>query len=71
MASDATGVASLAGRYAAALFDLADEQHALDAVAGDLRELRAMLMLMIMNGTISGQRDLVRRTAQLALWMRR
>ena len=43
MASDATGVASLAGRYAAALFDLADEQHALDAVAGDLRELRTML----------------------------
>ncbi|MBV9015589.1 MAG: F0F1 ATP synthase subunit delta [Alphaproteobacteria bacterium] len=43
MASDATGVASLAERYAAALFDLADEQHALDAVAGDLRELRTML----------------------------
>ena len=43
MASEATGVASLAGRYAAALFDLADERHALDAVAGDLRELRTML----------------------------
>ena len=43
MASEATGAASLAERYAAALFDLADEQHALDAVAGDLRELRAML----------------------------
>src|SRR2546422_505587 len=43
LASEATGVASLAGRYAAALFDLADEWHALDAVAGDLRELRAML----------------------------
>ena len=26
-----------------ALFDLADERHVLDAVAGDLRELRAML----------------------------
>jgi F-type H+-transporting ATPase subunit delta len=43
LASEATGVASLAGRYAAALFELADEQHQLDAVAGDLRELRTML----------------------------
>ncbi len=43
MASEATGETGLAERYAAALFDLADEQHALDAVAGDLRELRAML----------------------------
>jgi len=43
LASEATGVSGLAGRYAAALFDLADERHALDAVAGDLRELRAML----------------------------
>ena len=33
----------MAERYAAALFDLAGETHALDAVAGDLRELRAML----------------------------
>lgn len=43
MASDATGASGLAERYAAALFDLADERRALDAVAGDLRELRAML----------------------------
>ncbi len=43
MASEATGVSGLAERYAAALFDLADERHALDAIAGDLRELRAML----------------------------
>ena len=43
MASEATGVASLAERYAAALFELADERHALDAVANDLRELRTML----------------------------
>jgi F-type H+-transporting ATPase subunit delta len=43
LASEATGVSGLAERYAAALFDLADERHALDAVAGDLRELRAML----------------------------
>ena len=43
LASEATGVSGLAERYAAALFDLADERHALDAVAADLRELRAML----------------------------
>jgi F-type H+-transporting ATPase subunit delta len=43
LASEATGVSGLAARYAAALFDLADERHALDAVAGDLRELRTML----------------------------
>ena len=43
MASEATGAASLAERYAAALFELADEQHQLDAAANDLRELRTML----------------------------
>ncbi len=43
MASDASGTSGLAERYAAALFDLADEGHVLDAVAGDLRELRTML----------------------------
>jgi F-type H+-transporting ATPase subunit delta len=43
LAAESTGVSGLAERYAAALFELADEQHALDAVAGDLRELRAML----------------------------
>jgi F-type H+-transporting ATPase subunit delta len=37
------GVSGLADRYAAALFDLADERKALDAVAGDLESLRAML----------------------------
>ena len=41
--AEATGISGLAERYAAALFDLADERGALDAVAGDLRELRAML----------------------------
>ena len=51
MASEATGDTGLAERYAAALFDLADERHALDAVAGDLRELRAM---------VAGSADLVR-----------
>ncbi len=43
MANESAGVSGLAERYAAALFELADERHALDEVAGDLRELRAML----------------------------
>jgi F-type H+-transporting ATPase subunit delta len=43
VASEGTGVSGLAERYAAALFDLADERRVLDGVAGDLRELRAML----------------------------
>jgi F-type H+-transporting ATPase subunit delta len=43
LAAESTGISGLAGRYAAALFELADERHALDAVAGDLRELRTML----------------------------
>jgi F-type H+-transporting ATPase subunit delta len=43
LASEATGVSGLADRYAAALFELADERRALDAVAEDLRQLRAML----------------------------
>lgn len=41
--AEATGTSGLAERYAAALFDLADERGALDAVAGDLRELRLMV----------------------------
>ncbi|HVB16010.1 MAG TPA: F0F1 ATP synthase subunit delta [Stellaceae bacterium] len=43
MAAEATGVSGLAERYAAALFELAEERYALDAVANDLRELRTML----------------------------
>jgi F-type H+-transporting ATPase subunit delta len=43
VASNSSGVSGLAQRYAAALFDLADEQKALDEVAGDLKRLRAML----------------------------
>lgn len=43
MASETTGTSGLAERYAAALFDLADERHALDGVAADLREIRAMV----------------------------
>ena len=44
LASETTGISGLAERYAAALFDLADQRHELDPVAGDLRELRAMLL---------------------------
>jgi F-type H+-transporting ATPase subunit delta len=43
LASDTTGVSGLAERYAAALFDIADERRMLDEVATDLRQLRAML----------------------------
>ncbi|MBV9554066.1 MAG: F0F1 ATP synthase subunit delta [Alphaproteobacteria bacterium] len=43
MAAESTGVSGLAERYAAALFELADEQHALDETADNLREVRAML----------------------------
>lgn len=43
MPSETTGVSALAERYATALFDIADERRALDAVATDLRQLRAML----------------------------
>lgn len=43
MASEATGVAGLAERYARALFDLADEGRSLDQVAADLRSVAAML----------------------------
>lgn len=44
MASETTGVSALAERYARALLEIAEERRALDAVASDLRQLRAMLM---------------------------
>ena len=43
MASDTTGVTGLAGRYASALFELAEEQNALDQVADDVRTLSALI----------------------------
>lgn len=43
LASETTGVSGLAERYAAALFELADERRTLDEVAADLRQLQAML----------------------------
>lgn len=43
MASEATGSGGLAERYATALYALADENKALDAVAADLRGLQTLL----------------------------
>lgn len=43
MASESAGVSGLAERYAAALFDLADERKALDGVAMDLKALRGLI----------------------------
>lgn len=43
MAEQAASVSGLAGRYATALFELARERDALDATAGDLDSLKAML----------------------------
>jgi F-type H+-transporting ATPase subunit delta len=43
VATEASGPASLAGRYASALFELADDQKQLDAVAADLTTLRQMM----------------------------
>lgn len=43
MATEGTGVSGLAARYATALFDLADEQKALDQTAKDLAFLKQLL----------------------------
>ncbi len=43
MASENVSVAGLAGRYATALFELANEAKALDAIASDLSRLRALI----------------------------
>ena len=43
MADEDVGVSGLAGRCATALFDLAEQDGALDAVAADLASVRAML----------------------------
>jgi F-type H+-transporting ATPase subunit delta len=40
--SETTNVTGLSGRYATALFDLADRSSVLDEVAGDLRQIEAM-----------------------------
>jgi len=43
LAAQDTGTAGLAARYAAALFELADEAKQLDSVATDLRAVKAMI----------------------------
>lgn len=43
MAARGAGTGGLAARYAAALFDLADSHKAIDRVASDLSDLRAMI----------------------------
>ncbi len=43
MASESSGLSGVAERYATALYDLADESKSLDAVAEDLRHLKAMI----------------------------
>ena len=43
MASETSGVSGIAERYATALYDLADETKALDAVAEDLRRLKNLI----------------------------
>ncbi len=43
MASEGTGVSELAARYSTALFELADENQALDTVASDLATLKQIL----------------------------
>jgi F-type H+-transporting ATPase subunit delta len=43
VASEASGTTGLGARYATALYELADEHKALDAVAGDLRALRGLI----------------------------
>lgn len=43
MASEGTGVSELAARYSIALFELADENKALDEVASDLSALKQIL----------------------------
>ena len=44
MATDVSGLAGLAGRYASALFELAAEDKAIDGVAADLAALSDMLV---------------------------
>jgi F-type H+-transporting ATPase subunit delta len=43
LAAQHTGTAGLAARYAAALFELADEAKQLDSVAADLKTVKAMI----------------------------
>jgi F-type H+-transporting ATPase subunit delta len=71
VASQTKSSDTLAGRYAAALFDLAEERGALDAVAGDLKRLRAMIdgskdLQRMIRSPIIDRRDQARAIAAVA-----
>lgn len=65
MSSEATGTSGLAGRYATALFDLAEAETAIDQVAGDLagiqdmmdasEDLRRMVMSPVISRDVQGK----------------
>jgi F-type H+-transporting ATPase subunit delta len=70
LASETTGVSALAERYATALFDIADERRALDEVATDLRQLRAMLaasadLVRLVRSPVLSRQDQARAVAAL------
>lgn len=71
LASETTGVSALAERYATALFEIADERRALDAVAADLRQLRGMIsesadLLRLVRSPILSRADQARAVEALA-----
>jgi F-type H+-transporting ATPase subunit delta len=71
LAAESTGISGLAERYAAALFELADERHELDAVAGDLRALRTMLhgsgdLMRLMRSPVLSRADQAKAMAAVA-----
>lgn len=62
MSSEPIGVSSLAGRYATALFELAEQERALDTVADDLGRMAAMLaespdLLRLIRSPVIGRDD--------------
>jgi F-type H+-transporting ATPase subunit delta len=72
LASETTGVSALAERYAAALFEIAEERRALDEVASDLRQLRAMLaasvdLMRLVRSPVLSRLEQGRAVAALAL----
>jgi F-type H+-transporting ATPase subunit delta len=72
LASETTGVSALAERYAAALFDIAEERRMLDEVASDLRQLRAMLassvdLMRVVRSPVLSRQEQGRAVAALAV----
>jgi F-type H+-transporting ATPase subunit delta len=65
VATEGTGVSGLAARYATALFELADQQQALDQTAADLAQLKKMLaesddLRRLVNSPLIGRGDQIR-----------